>query len=127
MRIFASMHIAKTAGTAFARLLIDSVSHQFPLFFLYGTGHPLTGIWVAGTQLNVGPTASEGQLAEKFIQHLGENQAGIIQAHWTVHSWFVLSFPGWVDFEITRFRKKTKNLPGKCPPPDSDPFNGFQI
>jgi hypothetical protein len=108
MRIFASMHIGKAAGTAFAHLLIDSVSHQFPLFFYYGTGHPLTGIWVAGTQLNVGPTASEGQLAEKFIQHLGENQAGIIQAHWTVDNFsqaFVerpLEFITWLRDPVQR-------------------------
>jgi hypothetical protein len=108
MRIFASMHIGKAAGTAFAHLLIDSVSHQFPVFFYYGARNPLTGIWKAGTQLKVDATASQGQLAEKFIQHVGENQAGIIQAHWTVDNFFQafgerpLEFITWLRDPIQR-------------------------
>jgi hypothetical protein len=131
MRIFASMHIGKAAGTAFAHLLIDSVSHQFPLFFYYGTGHPLTGIWVAGTQLNVGPTASQGQLAEKFIQHLGENQAGIIQAHWTVDNFsqaFVerpLEFITWLRVPFSESARSIFFGKIVCNPRRGCTFNNF--
>ena len=81
MRIFASIHIGKTAGTAFACVLRDSVSHRLPVFFYYGTGHPLTGIWIAGARLDTSDAMSEEQLTERFMCQAREYGAGIIQAH----------------------------------------------
>jgi len=77
VRIFASIHIGKTAGTAFACVLRDSVSHRLPVFFYYGTGHPLTGIWIAGAQLDTSDAMSEEQLTERFICQAREYGAGI--------------------------------------------------
>jgi hypothetical protein len=84
MPIFASIHIGKTAGTSFAYVLRDSLSHRLPVFFYYGTGHRLTGVWIAGARLDMGDAVSKEQLAERFMRHAEEYGAGIIQAHWTV-------------------------------------------
>ena len=45
MPIFASIHLGKTAGTAFANLLIKEVSPRMPVLLLYGEEHPLSGLW----------------------------------------------------------------------------------
>jgi len=108
MQIFASVHMAKTAGSSFAQLLIDIVSHQFPVFFYYGTGHPLTGIWSAGTRLNVEGAASSERLTEIFIQQAERNGVGLVQAHWLV-SEFLEIFGDPLDF-ITWLRAPVQRI-----------------
>lgn len=108
MRIFASVHMSKTAGSSFAQLLIDIVSHQFPVFFYYGTGHPLTGIWSAGARLNAEGAASNERLTEIFIQQAERNGVGLVQAHWLV-SEFLEIFGDPVDF-ITWLRDPVQRI-----------------
>jgi hypothetical protein len=45
MPVFASIHLGKCAGSAFAKLLIREVSPQMPVLLFYGQGHPTTGLW----------------------------------------------------------------------------------
>jgi hypothetical protein len=41
-------------------------------------------------------------------------------------SWFFLSFPATLTSAVAG-PEETKNLAGKCPPPDSDPFNDAEF
>ena len=44
MRLIISLHAAKAGGTSFGRYLLDHATSQTPIFFNYGTGHPLHGL-----------------------------------------------------------------------------------
>jgi hypothetical protein len=109
MRIFASVHMAKTAGSSFAQLLIDVVSHQFPVFFYYGTGHPLTGIWSAGARLEAEGAESSDRLTEIFIQQTERNGAGLVQAHWLVSEFLEIFGGDTLDF-ITWLRDPVQRI-----------------
>jgi hypothetical protein len=108
MQIFASIHIPKTAGTAFASVLKDWVSHRLPVFFYYGMDHPLTGVWIAGARLDMGSAVSKEQLTKKFMLHADEYGTGIIQAHWTAPE-FLEALPHPLEI-ITWFRDPVQRI-----------------
>src|SRR5437588_4792249 len=82
MPTFASIHLGKTAGSAFANLLIKEVSPRMPVLLLYGEDHPLSGLWNKRVKQSV---KSEGRsLAEICLPLLNLTGGGgscVVQGH----------------------------------------------
>ena len=81
MSVFASIHLGKCAGAAFANLLIDRVSRQMPVFLFYGGAHPMTGIWRDGSREPIKNGNSLKEVCAPFVKRAQEGESFLMQSH----------------------------------------------
>ena len=98
MRTFVSLHLARTAGTSFARFLRDEVAHEVPTLILYGPGHPYHGLhWRGRSSERTRP--NDAAPVRELIRTLEpEHERLIVHGHLSVADAERLLGPGELSF-----------------------------
>ena len=81
MPVFASIHLGKCAGAAFANLLIERVSQHMPVLFLYGEAHPLSGVWRDRSKQTSAAATSPKQICGPLLEQAEKGESFLVQSH----------------------------------------------